>query len=316
MAQRLVRTLCRHCRQTYQCRGRTSCRPISHGSRLQQRRQNLYRAVGCRECRGTGYSGRVGIYELLVSDDEIRHLACERTPTNEVKRAAIAAGMRTLRIGRLGQGLPRADHRRRSPPRDQGRLTAATHHARIRLHSSRTGWTECDRPADGNQPPGGAVHSGPAVALSAQAGRPRGCTVWRSHWAADDDSTRVRPEQVATCLSQLSDLLQNGVPLLDSLDLLAEQSPNPALQRSHDRRPRPGGRRCHAGRRGGSASARVLRSDRQHDPSGLRGCLPGRSTHPDRRLPGVAGGAQGQGQGRDGLSDFPDVWWLHRLPCC
>ncbi len=41
---------------------------------------------------------------------------------------------------------------------------------------------------------------------------------------------RVRPEQVANCLSQLSDLLQNGVPLLGSLQLLAEQSPNPALR--------------------------------------------------------------------------------------
>ena len=97
MAQRLVRTLCRHCRQPSVTR--TDELPADFPRELQrQRRQTLYRAVGCRECRGTGYSGRVGIYELLVANDEIRHLACERTPSNEVKRAAVAAGMRTLRI--------------------------------------------------------------------------------------------------------------------------------------------------------------------------------------------------------------------------
>ncbi len=43
---------------------------------------------------------------------------------------------------------------------------------------------------------------------------------------------RVRPEQVANCLTQLSDLLQNGVPLLSALGLLAQQSPHPALQQA------------------------------------------------------------------------------------
>ncbi len=51
-----------------------------------------------------------------------------------------------------------------------------------------------------------------------------------SRWAQRGTRKRVRPEQVAACLRQLSDLLQNGVPLLDSLNLLAEESPNPALQ--------------------------------------------------------------------------------------
>ena len=57
----------------------------------------IYRAVGCRQCRGTGYRGRTGIYELLVTNDDIRRLAAERTPTNLIKRAAMQAGMRTLR---------------------------------------------------------------------------------------------------------------------------------------------------------------------------------------------------------------------------
>ncbi len=96
MAQRLVRTLCRHCRQAYVPRAEDLPEDFPY-EQMRDQRQNLYRAVGCRTCRGTGYAGRVGIYELLVSTDEVRHLASERAPSNIVKRAAMAAGMRTLR---------------------------------------------------------------------------------------------------------------------------------------------------------------------------------------------------------------------------
>jgi len=57
----------------------------------------LYRAVGCRQCRNTGYRGRIGIFELLVTNDEIRKLVGERAPTHVIKQAAMNAGMRTLR---------------------------------------------------------------------------------------------------------------------------------------------------------------------------------------------------------------------------
>ena len=57
----------------------------------------LYRNVGCRACRGTGYSGRVGLYEFLEANDELRQLVSERLPSNVIKRAGIKAGMRTLR---------------------------------------------------------------------------------------------------------------------------------------------------------------------------------------------------------------------------
>ena len=57
----------------------------------------VYKPVGCRDCRATGYSGRVGLYELLETNDEIRHLASERSASIVVKRAAMEAGMQTLR---------------------------------------------------------------------------------------------------------------------------------------------------------------------------------------------------------------------------
>ena len=59
--------------------------------------QTIYGAVGCRQCRNVGYRGRLGIYELLVTTDELRQLAQEGKSTWEIKKAAIASGMKTLR---------------------------------------------------------------------------------------------------------------------------------------------------------------------------------------------------------------------------
>ena len=96
MAQRLVRTLCRECRQVYLPR-RDEVPEDFPFDEMFSRRERIYRAVGCRKCRGTGYSGRVGLYELLEANDEVRRLASERTPTHIVRQAALSAGMRTLR---------------------------------------------------------------------------------------------------------------------------------------------------------------------------------------------------------------------------
>ena len=57
----------------------------------------LYRAVGCRECRQVGYRGRVGLYELLVTTEEIRQLSHERVSSWAIQQAAVRHGMRTLR---------------------------------------------------------------------------------------------------------------------------------------------------------------------------------------------------------------------------
>ncbi|MBN2292896.1 MAG: Flp pilus assembly complex ATPase component TadA, partial [Pirellulales bacterium] len=96
MAQRLVRTLCPECREAYIPRAEQ----LPHDFPLYEcleRGERIYRPRGCRACRGSGYAGRVGIYELMTADDEIRRLAGERTSANIVKRAAMEAGMMTLR---------------------------------------------------------------------------------------------------------------------------------------------------------------------------------------------------------------------------
>ncbi|MCL6630270.1 MAG: type II secretion system protein GspE, partial [Armatimonadetes bacterium] len=59
--------------------------------------KELYRGRGCDLCKQTGYRGRTGIYELLVIDDCIRSLILSRAPASEIRDAACARGMRTLR---------------------------------------------------------------------------------------------------------------------------------------------------------------------------------------------------------------------------
>jgi general secretion pathway protein E len=96
MAQRLVRTLCRECRAAY-VPGPAEMPADFPMQEILDRGDTLYRPVGCRKCRGKGYSGRVGLYELLVTNDEMRQLAGERIASHKIKHAAMASGMRTLR---------------------------------------------------------------------------------------------------------------------------------------------------------------------------------------------------------------------------
>ncbi|MCP4509350.1 MAG: type II/IV secretion system protein, partial [Fuerstiella sp.] len=66
----------------------------------------------CRNCRGTGYTGRLGIYELLEANEQIRQLAHDRTGTDKIRKAAIAGGMTTLRQDgwkKVAQGITSID---------------------------------------------------------------------------------------------------------------------------------------------------------------------------------------------------------------
>jgi general secretion pathway protein E/type IV pilus assembly protein PilB len=95
MAQRLLRRLCKHCKLSYRP-AKTDAPPDFPWESLGDGK--IYRNVGCRECRNVGYTGRMGIYELLVANDEIRQLALERTSSWEIRKAAVRSGMRTLRM--------------------------------------------------------------------------------------------------------------------------------------------------------------------------------------------------------------------------
>ena len=95
MAQRLVRRLCPKCRQPYQ--------PVLDDLAPDFPRealgdQPLYQPAGCRHCRQSGYTGRMGIYELMVTSEEVRHLAHDNASTWDIKKAAVRNGMVTLRM--------------------------------------------------------------------------------------------------------------------------------------------------------------------------------------------------------------------------
>jgi len=94
MAQRLVRRLCPECKQPFDP-SEDDVPSDFPWDRLGGR--PLYKAVGCRLCRTVGYSGRMGIYELLVTTEKIRDLANQRVSSWEIRRAASSQGMRSLR---------------------------------------------------------------------------------------------------------------------------------------------------------------------------------------------------------------------------
>ena len=134
LAQRLVRKLCTHCRERapltadalnqlaaqYLESGTTvSAEEAAHaraalvstwvrGLQAQGTPPALWRRVGCAQCDGTGYKGRMGIHELMCSDDAIRGHIRRRESAHDIRRSALRAGMKTLRqdgIDKVLQGL-------------------------------------------------------------------------------------------------------------------------------------------------------------------------------------------------------------------
>jgi general secretion pathway protein E/type IV pilus assembly protein PilB len=97
LAQRLVRVLCKDCKETYDPESEDLPDDFP-AERLAASGQKIYRNVGCENCRRTGYRGRLGIYELLVTNDEIRHLMTQAGTSDVIKQAAIRNGMETLRM--------------------------------------------------------------------------------------------------------------------------------------------------------------------------------------------------------------------------
>jgi len=96
LAQRLVRRLCAACRKQTPFAGFSAgiaeLRPVN-GEPL----QNVWEAVGCEECSGTGYLGRVGIFELLSASPEICKIIVQRADAGTIRNAAVRQGMRLLR---------------------------------------------------------------------------------------------------------------------------------------------------------------------------------------------------------------------------
>ncbi|HEX8948241.1 MAG TPA: type II secretion system ATPase GspE [Dissulfurispiraceae bacterium] len=92
LAQRLVRVICPECKEEdTSAEGREGLRQIGLGNGYP-----LYRGAGCEKCAGTGYHGRVGIYELFPLDEDIRRLILKNADAGELREVARRNGMRTL----------------------------------------------------------------------------------------------------------------------------------------------------------------------------------------------------------------------------
>jgi type IV pilus assembly protein PilB len=95
MAQRLIRALCPKCKQPDK-------EPDQMWLKLagikpdDLKEKIIYKPRGCDYCTGTGFRGRIGVFELMQMNGELRSLAFERAPTNKVRKAALAGGMKSL----------------------------------------------------------------------------------------------------------------------------------------------------------------------------------------------------------------------------
>jgi len=95
VAQRLLRTICLECRTSYAPDDEVLMQLGPHAEAL--RGSPFYYGKGCEECHHTGYRGRVGIFEVMRVDQPMRTAILDGDSSEELRRAAIAGGMRTLR---------------------------------------------------------------------------------------------------------------------------------------------------------------------------------------------------------------------------
>jgi type IV pilus assembly protein PilB len=93
VAQRLCRTLCQHCKERTII---SAAVLLDHGFRSHVDIE-AYDPKGCSRCGGSGYKGRIGLYEVMMITDEIRRLAIERAPADRIAEVAMRDGMRRLR---------------------------------------------------------------------------------------------------------------------------------------------------------------------------------------------------------------------------
>jgi type IV pilus assembly protein PilB len=100
VAQRLARVICPHCKALVEDYPRDGLLDVGF-TEDELPNLALYRGAGCEECSDTGYQGRLALYELLPMTEEMRSLVLAHTPTDELRKKAVAAGMTTLRIGGL-----------------------------------------------------------------------------------------------------------------------------------------------------------------------------------------------------------------------
>ncbi len=100
LAQRLVRRICSACKVEYE-----ASEALLKTMEMEGEKVKLYKGEGCRACSNTGYKGCAGIYEILTMNEEIRALVTANASADEIRRAGIKAGMKTLRQDGIRKAL-------------------------------------------------------------------------------------------------------------------------------------------------------------------------------------------------------------------
>jgi general secretion pathway protein E len=106
MAQRLVRTLCPHCKQAIPCNEKAWLDLTQPW--LLNMPDTIYAPKGCLECRDTGYLGRVGLYEIMLMSNDTKRLINENAPLMEIKKQIYKEGLLPLRLSgaqKVAKGL-------------------------------------------------------------------------------------------------------------------------------------------------------------------------------------------------------------------
>jgi type IV pilus assembly protein PilB len=102
LAQRLVRQICPHCKESYIASRETLLRygfPVPEEVGAETKGElKLFKGAGCDQCKGTGYRGRTGVHELMTLSDEVRDKILHHAPSHEIRNLAVANGMKTLQM--------------------------------------------------------------------------------------------------------------------------------------------------------------------------------------------------------------------------
>ena len=100
LAQRLVRQICSSCKESYTASRESLLRygfPLPEEVGAETKGElKLFKGAGCDQCKGSGYRGRTGVYELMTLSDEMRDSILNRCPSHELRKIAIENGMKTL----------------------------------------------------------------------------------------------------------------------------------------------------------------------------------------------------------------------------
>ncbi|MCD6393787.1 MAG: Flp pilus assembly complex ATPase component TadA [Planctomycetes bacterium] len=97
MAQRLARTICLKCKEPYKPTPQDLAMLFEDGAG-KHRNAQFYKGKGCESCRGTGYRGREGLFEIFEMDSTLRNMIVEGVSNDQLKACAMAQGMKTLRM--------------------------------------------------------------------------------------------------------------------------------------------------------------------------------------------------------------------------